>query len=150
VTPFGTTDDTGVSTYRPTADGVEQLVDGTLSGSVPTAGATQGIRVQVLNGVGSPGIGQDVDRRLEGAGFRIVLTDNARNFNFNKTRILIYAEDERSLVAAEEVQQRLGVGTIQISRQPQSVVDLTIVVGEDFLESGAGTDPFPTPEEQSS
>jgi polyisoprenyl-teichoic acid--peptidoglycan teichoic acid transferase len=28
----------------------------------------------------------------------------------------------------------LGVGTIQISRQPQSVVDLTIVVGADFQD----------------
>ena len=150
VTPFGARDETGASTYRPDPEGVTRLIQGPLRASVPEAGDTQGVRVQVLNGVGTPGIGQDVDKALEGAGFRIVLTENARSFDFEKTRILIYAEDERSLLAAEEVQRRLGVGTIQVSRQPQSVVDLTIVVGADFTaKNDADGDPFPT-EEQSS
>ena len=132
VTPFGGEDATGGVTYRPTPAGVERLVAGPLAGSVPTGGGTEAIRLQVLNGVGTPGIGEEVDEALEGAGMRIVLTDNARSFDFDQTRILVYREDERSLEAARRVQERLGVGTIQISRQPQSVVDLTIVVGADF------------------
>ena len=132
VSPFGGEDATGGVTYRPTPAGVERLVAGPLAGSVPTGGGTESIRIQVLNGVGTPGIGQEVDEALEGAGMRIVLTDNARSFDFAETRILVYREDERSLEAARQVQERLGVGTIQISRQPQSVVDLTIVVGADF------------------
>jgi polyisoprenyl-teichoic acid--peptidoglycan teichoic acid transferase len=132
VSPFGGEDASGGVTYRPTPAGVERLVAGPLAGSVPTGGGSESIRIQVLNGVGTPGIGQDVDKRLEGAGMRIVLTDNARSFDFAETRILVYREDDRSLQAASQVQERLGVGTIQISRQPQSVVDLTIVVGADF------------------
>ena len=132
VSPFGGEDASGGVTYRPTPAGVERLVAGPLAGSVPTGGGTESIRIQVLNGVGTPGIGQEVDEALEGAGMRIVLTDNARSFDFTETRILVYREDERSLEAARQVQERLGVGTIQISRQPQSVVDLTIVVGADF------------------
>jgi anionic cell wall polymer biosynthesis LytR-Cps2A-Psr (LCP) family protein len=134
VSPFGGEDASGGITYRPTPAGIERLAAGPLAGSVPTGGGTAAIRVQVLNGVGTPGIGQEVDERLEGTGVRIVLTDNARSFDFAETRILVYREDQRSLDAARLVQERLGVGTIQISRQPQSVVDLTIVVGADFEE----------------
>ena len=150
VEPFGAADDTGGVTYRPAAEGIEQLVTGTLAGSVPSGGGADAVRVQVLNGVGTPGIGQAVDRRLEGAGFRIVLTDNARSFDFVDTRILVYREDEESMAAAREVQRLLGVGSIQISRQPQSVVDLTIVVGADFTAGESGEDdPFVTEEQAS-
>ena len=151
VTPFGAGNDTDDVTYRPVPEDVAKLAEGPLAASVPAGGGAQATRVQVLNGVGTPGIGQDVDRRLEGAGFRIVLTDNARSFDFTETRILVYSEDEASLAAAREVQARLGVGTIQISRQPQSVVDLTIVVGADFVAGTSPSDePLPPTEEQTS
>ena len=149
VTPFGAQDDTGGVTYRADPEGIARLAEGPLAPSVPGDGGADAVRIQVLNGVGTPGIGQAVDRKLEGAGYRIVLTDNARSFDFDETRILVYREDEESLAAAEQVRQRLGVGTIQVSRQPQSVVDLTIVVGSDFTAAGSG-DPTEEPEEQSS
>ena len=149
VTPFGAGDDTGGVTYRADPEGIKRLAEGPLAPSVPGNGGAEAVRIQVLNGVGTPGIGQEVDRRLEGAGYRIVLTDNARSFDFTETRILVYREDEASLEAAEQVRRRLGVGTIQVSRQPQSVVDLTIVVGSDLLAT-SGADPTAEPEEQSS
>ena len=149
VAPFGEEDESGV-TYRPTEGAVSELATGALAGSVPAGGGVDAIRVQVLNGVGTPGIGEQVDRRLEGAGVRVVLTDNARSFDFARTRILVYSEDDASLAAAELVQQRLGVGTIQISRQPQSVVDLTIVVGADFTAAEPGGAAPTESEEQSS
>ena len=149
VTPFGAQDDTGGVTYRADPEGITRLAEGPLALSVPGNGGAEAVRIQVLNGVGTPGIGQEVDRRLEGAGFRIVLTDNARSFDFEQTRILVYREDEESLAAAEQVRQRLGVGTIQVSRQPQSVVDLTIVVGSDFTAAGEG-EPTEELQEQSS
>ena len=150
VEPFGAADDAGGATYRPARDGMAQLLASTLAGSVPSGGGAEAVRIQVLNGVGTPGIGQAVDRRLEGAGFKIVLTDNARSFDFADTRILVYREDEGSMAAAREVQRLLGVGTIQISRQPQSVVDLTIVVGADFTAGESGEDDPLATEEQTS
>ncbi|MGH3666421.1 MAG: LCP family protein, partial [Egibacteraceae bacterium] len=137
VEPFGEQDD-GSATYRLTSDGVEQLLAGPLAPSVPGGGATGVIKVQVLNGVGTSGIGQAVDVRLGSDGFRTVLTDNARDFDFAQTQILIYEDSERSQAAADRVRDRLGVGTILVSRQPQSLVDLTIVVGADFEPGGAG------------
>lgn len=148
VVPFGAGDDTGGVTYRADPEGIERLVAGPLAPSVPVGGGSDAIRIQVLNGVGTPGIGQAVDRKLEGAGYRIVLTDNARSFDFNETRILVYREDAESLQAAEEVQRLLGVGTIQISRQPQSVVDLTIVVGADFAAQVPGNGDIGTESEE--
>lgn len=134
VVPFGG-DEGGAETYRLDEE-APAGVDALLAGSGQEAGAEE-VRVQVLNGVGTPGIGQEVDRALEGGGFRIELTDNASNFDFTETQILVYDETPESMDAARAVRERLGVGTILVSRQPQTVVDLTIVVGADFLERGA-------------
>lgn len=143
VESFGGEGPDGGSTFRPRTEAIGALIADLFGGSVPATGAGGALRVQVLNGVGVPGVGELVDRRLGGGSFRVVLTDNARDFDFAETRILVYDESSRSMQAAELVQERLGVGTIQVSRQLQSVVDLTIVVGADFLETepGAGTAP---------
>jgi polyisoprenyl-teichoic acid--peptidoglycan teichoic acid transferase len=153
VDSFGGDGPDGGATFRPRSAAVTQLVNELLSGSIPADGGGQIIRVQVLNGVGVPGVGQLVDRRLGGGSFRIVLTDNARSFDFADTRILVYDESQRSMDAARRVQDRLGVGTIQVSRQPQSVVDLTVVVGADFLDedpTGDDGDPAPQPADDDS
>jgi polyisoprenyl-teichoic acid--peptidoglycan teichoic acid transferase len=133
VEPFGGSGPDGSASYRPQERGVNELVERLLAPSVPADGGPRAIRVQVLNGVGVPGVGQEVDRRLRGSGARIILTDNARSFDFTRTEILVYDESPEMLAAAERVQEHLGVGRIAVSRQPQTVVDLTIVVGADFL-----------------
>jgi polyisoprenyl-teichoic acid--peptidoglycan teichoic acid transferase len=135
VEPFGGEGPDGAATYRLQRSAVAALVDARLAGSMPAQSSAAVVRVQVLNGVGVPGIGQMVDRQLEGGGFRILLTDNARSFDFEETQILVYEETASALDAARRVQERLGVGRILVSRQPQSVVDLTIVVGADFLDA---------------
>ena len=90
-------------------------------------------RVQVLNGNGVPGIGQEVAQRLVGEGFRVILSGNSRNLNTRQTRIVSYDESVAGLRTAERAQRLLGVGEVQISSQGQGIVDLTIVVGRDFL-----------------
>lgn len=129
VNPIG---EEGASSYRLQEEAMAMLVEDRLAASVLSGGGMQALRIQVLNGVGRPGIGQEVDQALDGGPFRIVLTDNARSFDFAETLILIYDETERSMDAARQVQDRLGVGTIQVHRRPQTVVDLTVVVGADF------------------
>ena len=128
------------TTYQPKEDAVTELTTGPLAGSVPEGGGLEAVEVQILNGVGTPGIGTDVDRALEGGGFRTVLTDNARSFDYAETLILVYDDSAESMDAARRVQDRLGVGTIRVSRQPQSLVDLTIVVGADFTSPAAAED----------
>ncbi|HWB72064.1 MAG TPA: LCP family protein, partial [Egibacteraceae bacterium] len=135
VQPFGAAGSVATAdaaSFRLDEQAAAELVGSLLLASVPDGDASAAVRVQVLNGVGVPGIGQLVDERLEGGGFRIVLTDNASRFDFAQTRIVVYDESPASIDAAQRVHERLGVGTILVSRQPQTVVDLTIVVGADF------------------
>lgn len=132
VEAFGGAGPDGRATYRARDADLAELRDGALAGSVPDGAAGGAARVQVLNGVGVPGIGQEVERRLGGGSVRIVATDNARSFDEPVTRVIVYDDGDRAQQAARRVRERLGVGTIEVSRQPQSVVDVTIVVGADF------------------
>ena len=93
------------------------------------------VRVQVLNGNGVPGIGQEVAERLVGAGFRVVLTGNARRLNYEKTLLITYDDTDADIAIAERARRLLGVGELQVSVQEQGIVDLTIVVGRDFLRT---------------
>ncbi len=99
------------------------------------AGGADQVRVQVLNGNGVPGIGQDVAERLVGAGFRVVLTGNARRLNYEKTLLITYDDTEADVAIAQRARRLLGVGEFQVSVQEQGIVDLTIVVGRDFLRT---------------
>jgi polyisoprenyl-teichoic acid--peptidoglycan teichoic acid transferase len=92
--------------------------------------------VQILNGNARPGIGQDVADALADGRYRIVLTGNADRFTYRETRILIYSDDPTDLAAAQDISERLGVGVIERSGTPQSVVDVTIIVGADFPPDG--------------
>jgi polyisoprenyl-teichoic acid--peptidoglycan teichoic acid transferase len=134
VEPFGGEGPDGGATYRLREEAAQRVTRTLLAASVPDDAAGGTTRIQILNGVGVPGVGGQVERLLGGGAFRIVRSDNAANFDFTTTRILVYDESGASRRAAERVRERLGVGTIQVSRQPQSVIDLTIVVGADFVE----------------
>jgi hypothetical protein len=127
---FGASD--GRQTYRLVDADADALVADRLALSRLEGSDGGRLRVQVLNGVGTPGIGRAIDQRLDGEPVRVVLTDNASDFDHPATRILVYDDNSAVRRAAERVRSRLGVGTIELSRQPQSVVDLTIVVGADF------------------
>lgn len=93
------------------------------------------VKVQVLNGNGVPGIGQEVAEVLIGAGFRVVLTGNAKRLNYETTLIVTYDDSEAGQALAERAKKLIGVGEVQISEQSQGIVDLTIVIGKDFLRT---------------
>ena len=99
------------------------------------APAREDVRVQVLNGNGVPGIGQDVARRLVGEGFRVILSGNARRLTYRRTLIITYDATAEGQRLAERAKRLLGVGEVQVSAQQQGIVDLTIVVGKDFLRA---------------
>jgi hypothetical protein len=93
------------------------------------------VRVQVLNGNGVPGIGEEVAARLQGEDFRVILSGNAQRLNYRKTLIVTYDESPQGQKQAERAQDLLGVGEVQVSAQGQGIVDLTIVVGKDFVRA---------------
>ena len=52
---------------------------------------------------------------------------------WKRTLIVTYDGSDEGQALAEQARRLLRVGRIQISAQQQGIVDLTIVVGEDFL-----------------
>lgn len=124
--------ETGSQLYRPDLEGVQRMVERYLAASRPEGAGQPGRRVQILNGNGVPGVGQDVAKALIPKGFRVVLDANAKSFDYEVTQIVVYSDSKETLAIAEEVREALGTGEILISRQPQSVVDVTIVVGKDY------------------
>jgi polyisoprenyl-teichoic acid--peptidoglycan teichoic acid transferase len=134
VSPLGTGNE---DAYRADVDRIEALVADRLAASQPDPGVAGGRSLQVLNGNGLPGVGALVAEVLQPAGYRVLLTGNADRFDHAVTRIVVYDEEPATLAAARDVRDRLGVGEIERSGTPQSVVDLTIVVGTDFPVGGA-------------
>ncbi len=131
VRPIGAAGEDG---YRPDELRLEALVNDRFAASIPS-GTREGRSLQVLNGNGLPGIGQSVAEQLVPEGFRVVLTGNADDFDHEKTRIVIYDDSPEQIEIANQIRELLGVGVVEISRTPQSVVDVTIVVGRDYPPS---------------
>ncbi len=92
-------------------------------------------RIQLLNGNGVPGIGQEAARLLVGHGFRVFLTGNAQRLDHEKTLVITYDDSPEGVDLARRARELLGVGEVQISAQQQGIVDLTVVIGEDFLRA---------------
>lgn len=129
VTAIGSGDD---ASYRIDEERVASLVEERLAPSRPSAAGQEGRRLQVLNGNGTPGIGSQVAERLQPAGFRLVETGNAASFDVPETRIVVYDDAPEQLAIAQQARELLGVGRIEVSENPVTVVDVTVIVGQDF------------------
>ncbi|HEX5937159.1 MAG TPA: LytR C-terminal domain-containing protein [Actinomycetota bacterium] len=88
------------------------------------------VPVIVENGVGTPGLGEDVAALLLPLGFRVVLSQNADLFGHERTRVV--ANSDAAIRDARRVRNALGVGRVRLSQVPSGIGDITIVVGEDF------------------
>jgi hypothetical protein len=88
------------------------------------------VRVIVQNGSGAPNVGQVVARALVPLGFRIVLTENSDAFDAHQTAVI--AIGQPNVPAAQRAQRALGVGTVELSKVPSGIGDITIDVGRDL------------------
>jgi hypothetical protein len=122
----------GAHMYELDAAAAKHLLEGL---SRPLATGQEDNRVQVLNGNGAPGIGQVVGQTLVDAGFQVTLSGNARALDHPNTLIVTYDSSAEGLEEAERVRELLGLGEIQVSPQTQGIVELTVVVGRDFLRA---------------
>jgi LCP family protein required for cell wall assembly len=93
-------------------------------------GSNRGIRVEVLNGNAMSGVAHSVAKELELQGFQVVKIDNADNFDYKKTEIIIYSNrivlnnEFKKLFKDFEIIKRYG---------SQSQSDLTIILGNDMV-----------------
>lgn len=114
----------------------EALLDGLRDQLLAAGDSAPRIRVQVLNGTGSVSVSRLVQPLLVPAGARVELSGNADSFGYGATQVVFYADE--GLEAARTVQAALGVGEVVRSQLDLDVVDVTVVVGADFLAAVAG------------
>jgi uncharacterized membrane protein YidH (DUF202 family) len=93
-------------------------------------------RVRILNGAGAPGIAQQVQPLLVETGAEVTLSGNADRFDYATTQIVYY--DDAHLEDARTIREALGVGEVVKSLTELAVVDVTVVVGADFLAAHPG------------
>lgn len=125
-------EDIGAGLARPVASEVAELVDERFVGS----GFEEKVRLVVLNGNGTPGIGEEVARRLVPKGFQVVASENLESFDQKHTAIVATSRDH--LDAAHAARRFLGVGRVFIGDQPTYVADVFVIVGQDFVTADAG------------
>ncbi|HEX5949278.1 MAG TPA: LCP family protein [Actinomycetota bacterium] len=123
--------DLGAGLLRPDEEGLEALVKDVF---VPHAGDE--VRMVVLNGVGRPGVGEEVARMLVPEGYQLVSTGNANTFEVKETKIISLSEED--LPAAQRARDLLGVGQVLMGFQPAGLADVQIVVGQDFVAAHLG------------
>ncbi len=88
-------------------------------------------RVEVLNGTNRVQITPPIAAELVEAGYRVVRTDNADRPDYEVTRIVGHTESNQSTALA--VYDVLGFGEVRLEvRQPSGIVDITVIVGDDF------------------
>jgi hypothetical protein len=87
------------------------------------------VRVIVLNGSGLPGVGELVAERIVPGGFRIVVSENAANFDHEETLVVVGSADD--VVLGERVRDLLGTGSVNVSLS-SGIAPVTVVVGKDF------------------
>jgi hypothetical protein len=85
--------------------------------------------VIVLNGSGLPGVGELVAERIVPGGFRIVVSENAANFDHEETLVVVGSPDD--VVLGERVRDLLGTGSVNVSLS-SGIAPVTVVVGKDF------------------
>ncbi|MCU0269894.1 MAG: LCP family protein [Acidimicrobiales bacterium] len=118
------------SLYLPVTDQVESLV----ARLVPfPIGAPPGarLRVRVLDGTGQLDHGLDATPLLVEGGGQIDQIGNATTFDFTTTQIVYNDESRRAEV--DRLAEALGVGEVLRTEETGDVVDVTVILGADFV-----------------
>jgi hypothetical protein len=120
--------------FRVDADGTRNLVDELLAASVPAGVRSVGNRVLVLNGVGTPGLGEKVRAKLVPAGFVFVGSRNANAFTYVTTQVLVKDATTQGAELGARVARALGVpvSSVKVSDQIGTIADVVVIVGRDF------------------
>ena len=120
--------------FRVDAAGTRALVDELLAQSIPAGARKTGNRVLVLNGVGTPGLGEKVRAKLIPAGFTFVGSRNANSFTYAKTQVLVKDATAAGTALGARVARALGVpvSSVRSSNQIGSIADVVVIVGRDF------------------
>ncbi|HTS88258.1 MAG TPA: LytR C-terminal domain-containing protein [Gemmatimonadales bacterium] len=93
------------------------------------------IIVEVLNGSNRPGLARLGARRLRRSGFDVVFFGNAEHPVGDTTRVLLRRGDGDQ---ADRVRSALGVGQVHNALDSLRQVDVTVILGSDFVADEDG------------
>ena len=123
----------GVTAFRVDTPRLTAVVDRLLAESVPPGVREGGNRVLVLNGVGTPGLGEQVRAKLAPAGFVFVGSRNAPQFGYERTQVLVPEATPEAQALGERVAEAIGVPSASVVTQDfGTVADVVVLVGADF------------------
>jgi hypothetical protein len=122
----------GVTSFRLDQAAARALVDRALAKSVPEGARQSGNRVLVLNGVGTPGLGEAVRSKLVAADFVFVASRNAERFGYETTQVLVPEATPEAQALGTRVAEALGVQPDVRQSDFGSIADVVVIVGADF------------------
>lgn len=105
--------------------------------------STGPVRVEILNGNGTPGAAETAASVLRAMNFDVVFYGNADSFDHEETRVL---DRSGRAGAARAVADSLGVSEVVDRPEPELYLDATVILGEDWrrhLPEGRGSRPGP-------
>ena len=116
----------GVSYVIPDEREIPYMVGGLLRGGFQIRNSH--LNVSVKNGCGSPMLAQKYKQRLEYYGFEVLETENASDFDYDKTLVVVRKKTE----FADAVARLLNAEKVS-DLQPDSIVHLEVILGKDKL-----------------
>lgn len=123
----------GVTAFRVDPPKLQTVVDRLLADSVPAGVREGGNRVLVLNGVGTPGLGEKVRAKLVAGDFVFVDSRNAPSFGYTTSQVFVSEATPEAQALGKRVAEAIGVPGAQIVTQDfGTVADVVVIVGSDF------------------
>jgi len=114
----------GISYLEPDVEEVRQRVKSLIYSK------NRGMKVEVLNGNAMTGIAHKIAKDLELQGFEIVNLGNADNFNYEKTKIIIYSKEVN---LDNEFKKLFNDFEIVKEYRTNANLDLVIILGKDMV-----------------
>lgn len=115
----------GVSYLEPNVEEVQQRVKSLIYGK------NSGVKVEVLNGNAMSGIARKIAKDLELQGFKVINIGNADNFDYEKTKIIVYSKEVN---LDNEFKKLFNDFEIVKEYRTQSDLDLVIILGKDMID----------------
>lgn len=115
----------GISYLEPNVEEVRQRVKSLISSK------NSGMKVEVLNGNAMAGVAHKIAEDLKLQGFEVVNIGNADNFNYQKTKIIVYSKEVNLNNQFTELFKDFEIVK---DYQQQNNLDLVIILGKDMAE----------------
>ena len=91
-----------------------------------------GLSIQVLNGSGESGVASAMKKFLEGKGYNVVGTGNAKNFDYAKTEIIIKFGKQTALDKLKtDLSESYTVGSVSATLDESLTFDAQVIIGKE-------------------